>query len=176
MIADPRHWVEYPWFFRFHRWHKIGQPAPDFELPLATGGKLKLSDLRGRPAAFMFVALTCPPAMIQVKRWAALQQKFIENETTLFFIYSRERHPGEPGYREYRHTRTDEEKMANARNLSTQTRLPVLVDGVDEKVLRLYGKVPNPAFVVDAEGRLVFYSTWADSSKIETVLDALTLR
>ena len=63
--------------------------------------------------------------------------------------------------------------MANARKLSAQIGLPVLVDGVDEKVLRLYGKVPNAAFVVDEEGRLVFYSTWADSSKIEAVLDLL---
>ena len=34
-------------------------------------------------------------------------------------------------------------------------------------------KVPNAAFVVDAGGRLVFYSTWADSSKIEAVFDLL---
>ena len=176
MIADPRHWVEYPWFFRFLLWNKIGQLAPDFELPLANSGKFKLSDLRGRPAAFMFVALTCPPAMNQVKRWTALQQKFNPDEAALFLIYSRERHLGEPGYRDYRHTRRDEEKMANACKLSAQTSLQVFVDGVDEKVLRLYGKVPNAAFVVDEDGRLVFYSTWADSSKIETVLEALALR
>ncbi len=173
MIVDPRHWVEFSWFFRFYSWNKIGKPAPDFELPLANGGKIKLSDMRGRPAAFMFVALTCPPAMMQVKRWTALRQKFNEDEAALFLIYSRERHPGEPGYRDYRHTRRDEERLANARKLSTQTGLPVLVDGVDEKVLRLYGKVPNAAFVVDAGGRLVFYSTWADSSKIEAVFDLL---
>ena len=175
MIGDPRHWQEFPWFLRFLWWHKIGQPAPDFELPLARGGNLRLSDLRGRPAAFMFVALTCPPAMIQVKRWTALRKKFNEDEVALFLIYSRERHPGEPGYRDFRHTRTDEEKMTNARRLSQQTDLPIVADGVDEKVLELYGKVPNAAFVIDPKGRMAFYSTWADCSKIEAVLDRLLL-
>ena len=101
MIGDPRHWREFPWFLRFLWWNKIGQPAPDFELPLVQGGKLRLSDLRGRPAAFMFVALTCPPAINQVKRWTALRQKFNEDKAALFLIYSRERHPGEPGYRSH---------------------------------------------------------------------------
>ncbi len=175
MIIDPRHWAEYPWFIRFLWWNKIGQVAPDFELPLARGGKLRLSELRGRPVAFMFVALTCPPAMIQVKRWAALREQFSENQVALFLIYSRERHPGEPGYREFHHTRTDGEKMANARKLSQETDLPVLVDGVDEKVLELYGKVPNPAFVIDSEGRLAFFSTWADASGVEAVLKRLVV-
>lgn len=173
MIADPRHWTEYPWFLRFFWWHKIGQPAPDFELPSVNGEKIKLSDLRGRPVAFMFVALTCPPAIMQVKRWTDLQKKYNRDEATLFVIYSRERHPREPGYRQYRHTRTDAEKTANAQTLAQQTSLPVLIDGVDEKVLRLYGKVPNAAFVVDSVGRLAFYSTWADASKVEVVLDLL---
>ena len=37
----------------------------------------------------------------------------------------------------------------------------------------MYGEVPNAAYVVDPEGRIVFRSTWADSRKIEQVVDTL---
>ncbi len=89
------------------------------------------------------------------------------------FIYSHERHPGEPGYREYKHTQTDEERMAYARMWSERTDLTVAVDGMDDKVLKAYGAVPNPAFVIDRNGTLVFKAIWADAAKVERVLDEL---
>ena len=35
-----------------------GETAPDFELPSAAGGRLRLSDLRGRPALVHFGSLS----------------------------------------------------------------------------------------------------------------------
>ncbi|HTE19057.1 MAG TPA: hypothetical protein VK689_11840 [Armatimonadota bacterium] len=35
-----------------------GETAPDFELPLATGGTLRLSDLAGRPVLLRFGSVT----------------------------------------------------------------------------------------------------------------------
>jgi hypothetical protein len=91
----------------------------------------------------------------------------------LFHIYSRERHPQEPGYQEYHHTGSDEEKMAYARIWKRRTVLPVAVDGIDEKVLTAYGRVPNAAFVLDRQGRFVFQAKWADADKVEAVIDRL---
>jgi hypothetical protein len=91
----------------------------------------------------------------------------------LFHIYSRERHPQEPGYREYHHTNIDEEKMAYAKIWKQRTALPVAVDGIDEKVLTAYGSVPNAAFVLDRQGRFVFQAKWADADKVEAVIDTL---
>ncbi|WP_343576957.1 hypothetical protein [Mycobacterium sp.] len=59
---------------------------------------------------------------------------------TVFVICSRERHPGESGYPEFRHTRTDADKTANARLLAQLAEMPVAVDGVDEAVLAQYGR------------------------------------
>lgn len=89
------------------------------------------------------------------------------------FIYTRERHPGERGFREYKHTKTDKERMGYARMWSERTTLPVAVDGMDDQVLKAYGDVPNAAFVIDRNGMLVFKATWADAAKVEHVLDEL---
>jgi len=43
--------------------------------------------------------------------------------------------------------------------------------GVEPRTL--HGKVPNDAFVVDRNGILVFMSQWADSKKIEVMIDKL---
>ena len=51
--------------------------------------------------------------------------------------------------------------------------LPVLVDGLDDKVYDLYGRVPNGAYVIDADGALIFRSTWADSRKVEYIIDTV---
>jgi thiol-disulfide isomerase/thioredoxin len=151
----------------------VGAAAPRFELSRTDGSRFDLADLRGRIAVFMFAAMTCPPAREQVPRWEALQEKYDRSDVELFLIYSRERHPHEPGYPEFRYAETDAEKMTYARMLADLTALPVVVDSIEETVLQLYGDVPNAAFVVDRNGTVVFRSTWADSRKIEAVLDAL---
>jgi thiol-disulfide isomerase/thioredoxin len=40
---------------------KVGKPAPDFELTLVDGTKVKLSDYRGHPVWINFWASWCPP-------------------------------------------------------------------------------------------------------------------
>ena len=63
--------------------------------------------------------------------------------------------------------------MAYARMLDELTTLPIAVDDIEETTLRLYGEVPNATYVIDRQGTIVFRSTWADSRKVEKVLDAL---
>jgi hypothetical protein len=108
-----------------------------------------------------------------LSRWDDLSKKYDSGDVCLLFIYARERHPGERGFPEYKHTRTDDERMAYARMWADRTSLPVVVDGVDDKVLKAYGDVPNAAFVIDRNGTLVFRGTWADARKVEHVLDEL---
>lgn len=173
MVADPMHREEYPWFRRFRRMNEVGSPAPDFTLRTAEGNTLRLSDLRGRIAVFMFAAMTCPPARAQLPLWNRLRAEYADRGVAVFVVYSRERHPGEPGYREFRHTRTDAEKQANARLFAEMAQMPVAVDGINEAVLARYGKVPNAAFVIDCNGVLIYKSTWADAKAIRAVLDRL---
>ena len=151
----------------------VGTLAPDFELQTTHGESIRLSDKRGRIAVFMFVAMTCPPARTQVDLWTVLDDKYDPEKVDMFFVYSRERHPGERGYPDFKQTTTTEERMAYAKRMSEITDVPIVVDPIDERTLKDYGIVPNAAFVVDEDGYLVFKSQWADAHKIEAVIDQL---
>ena len=151
----------------------VGTLAPDFELETTDGQSIRLSDKRGRIAVFMFVAMTCPPARTQVDLWTVLHEQYDPDEVDMFFVYSRERHPGERGFPEFKQTTTTEERMAYARMLSEITDVPIAVDPIDERTLKDYGIVPNAAFVVDRDGYIVFKSQWADVHKITQVVDQI---
>jgi len=172
-VTDARKRAEFPALLWFGSEVGVGEAAPEFELRTVGGEVLRLSDLRGKNAVFMFAAMTCPPARAQTPRLEALRAKYDPEDVVFFLIYSRERHPGEPGFREFSYAKNDAEKRAYAQMLSELTTLPIAVDDFDESVLKLYGEVPNAAYVLDPEGTIVFRSTWADSRKVEQVLDKL---
>lgn len=145
----------------------------DFELPLANSGTLKTKEHRGQIMAFMFGSMTCPPTRYQLIVWEELQKKYEREEVLLFVIYSRERHAGEVGFKEYESTNSNTEKQAMAAEMAKITTLTICVDDIDERVLEQYGTVPNSAYVIDKNGTMVFHQTWADSRKIEKVIDRL---
>lgn len=172
-VADARKRAEILDILNFGKQVGVGEQAPLFELRTTGGGLIRLAGLRGKNVVFMFAAMTCPPARAQTPRFEELQGKYNPEDVVFFVVYSRERHPGESGYREFSFATTNAEKLAHARMLDQLTALPVAVDDIEESTLKMYGNVPNSAYVIDREGTIVFRSTWADSRKIERVLDAL---
>ena len=172
-LLNPRKYDALMNLVSFPQAPNAGLPAPDFELERTDGKPQRLSDLRGRIAVFMFAAMTCPPARLQVPRLEALARAHSPKDVQVFLVYSRERHPGESGYPDHEFAETFERKLEYAKQLDRLTTLPVAVDGIDEGVLELYGGVPNSAWVIDREGTIVFRSTWADSRKLEQVVDRL---
>lgn len=133
-----------------------------------------LGKARGRIRAFMFVSITNPPARFQLPLWDRLLEKYAGKPVDLFVIYGKELHPGDHrSYRNYPDPKSETEKQAYAQDLARETKLPVLVDGLDNAVLDAYGRVPNGAYVIDEDDNLIFRGTWADSRKIEHILDTL---
>jgi hypothetical protein len=149
--------------------------AHDFELPEARdSARYQLSKHTGRIRAFMFGSITNPPARYQLPLWDRLLTKYIGMPVDLFVIYGKELHPGDhKTYKIYPAPKSEHEKRAYAQELAQLTKLPVLVDGLNDATLNAYGKVPNGAFVLDKDGALIFRGTWADSRKIEHIIDSL---
>ena len=146
-----------------------------FTLPVVGRSDSKtLSDSKGKVRVFMFGSITNPPARAQLPLWEKLQAKYDTAQVDLFVVYGHELHPGDKKkFRRYPVPRTGAEKAAYAQEFASMTTLPVLLDGMDDKVFDAYGKAPNGAYVIDADGRLVFRATWADSRKMEEIVDRL---
>lgn len=147
----------------------------DFTLPEVHDGKpYHLGGHGGKLRAFMFGSITNPPARAQLPFWDALLQKYDTAKVELFVIYGKELHPADKKrYKAYPVPRTMEQKRKYAAEFAALTKLPVLVDGLDNNVLNTYGRVPNGAYVIDEGGRMIFRGTWADSRKIEQILDTV---
>ncbi len=147
--------------------------TPDFTLPeLDKDRAYHLAQHKGKLRAFMFVSISNPPARAQLPFWDVLRAKYDTAQVEIFLIYGRELHPGDKKrFGKYPVPATMEEKQDYAQALARLTNVPVLVDGLDDKTFTDHGRVPNGAFVVDREGRTIFRGTWADSRKIEHILD-----
>lgn len=146
----------------------------DFTLPKAQDGvRYTLSRDTGRIRAFMFGSLTNPPSRMQLPRWEALVQKYDTAQVKLFVIYGKELHPGDKKWKDYPDPKSEYEKMAYAQEYAQLTSMPVYVDGLNNKVYEDHGKAPNTCVIIDADNNLVFRGTWADSRKVEYIIDTL---
>ena len=144
-----------------------------FTLNDTEGKSHTLTTDSGKVRAFMFASITNPPSRMQIPRWDKLMEKYDTSQVEIFIVYGRELHPGDNKFRDYPQPKTEAEKLAYAQQLAATTDIPVLVDGLDDKVLLQYGQVPNACYVIDRNGRMVFRGTWADSRKLEMVIDQL---
>lgn len=133
-----------------------------------------LDNGKGKVRVFMFGSITNPPARVQLPLWDKLRASFDPSQVDLFVVYGRELHPGDrKTFHAYPAPTTLAEKTAYATEFASLTQLPVLLDGMDDAVFTAYGRAPNGAYVIDADGALVFRGTWADSRKIEEVVGRL---
>jgi thiol-disulfide isomerase/thioredoxin len=53
----------------------VGRPAPRVELPGLRGGRVRLADLRGRPAVVNFWASWCPPCLAEMPEFERVHRR-----------------------------------------------------------------------------------------------------
>ncbi|MDP7224896.1 MAG: hypothetical protein QF909_06770 [SAR202 cluster bacterium] len=52
-------------------------------------------------------------------------------------------------------------------------KVPVLIDGYDEAIHKMFGGLPNMIYVIDKTGRVVYKSTWTMHEEVVKVLQEL---
>jgi tetratricopeptide (TPR) repeat protein len=148
---------------------KVNEMAPRFTLAdAATGKKVRLADFRGKkPVVIVFGSYTCPNFRSSSDTLKSLYRKY-GGQIPFLLVYIREAHANS-SWQSTRNVR-DAINMAPAADLTEKkgyaalcTRklhlpFPALVDGMDGAVETAYAAWPSRAFVVGADGR-VLYST-----------------
>ena len=97
-----------------------------------------------------------------------MARQFALKNITFVFLYTREAHPGEnyPAHRNF------EQKFAHARAFRTEFKVerPILVDDLVGTAHKLYGALPNMAYLISRGGRVLFRADWTDPPTIEHAL------
>ncbi|MDE1833956.1 MAG: redoxin domain-containing protein [Candidatus Micrarchaeota archaeon] len=165
-------------FRNFPNVQKLGSEAPDFECADINGNRVSLSDHRGRFVVLEFGCLTCAPAATQLAIYPTsisrrLVPMFSGEEVDFIMIYTREAHPGElvPAHSSFN------EKAGRARQFKEidDLKLKVLVDDLEGTIHKKYGELPNMAYIIDRQGKIVYKASWTDAGDVETSLRNLLL-
>lgn len=101
-----------------------------------------------------------------------LFEAYKDRSVHFWYVKSREPHPGFYGY----HTSSSlQERLEQVRLVKRElnTRIPWIIDGMDNKVQRLYGRLPNSEFVIGADGKLISKRQWANPEALRDELARL---
>ena len=151
---------------------RAGDLFPSSRLFTANGNQTTIEDLAsGKPVLLIFGSLTCPMTASAMPALNELYRKFSER-VEFVIINVREAHPGEfiP------QPETAEEKQDHARALARHYALPwsVVSDDIDGHLHRNLDPKPNSAFLIDADGVIVFRSLWAsDQMALHQALESV---
>jgi len=143
---------------------KLGDAAPDFTLPDASGQKqFTLSSSQGKkPVVLIFGSCTCPPFRRQMGEVERIYQTY-KDRADFGLVYIREAHPGSQipginGGQAINQTETVAERMKLAAEFAKELKLtmPVVVDKEDNQVNATYAGWPNRLVIVGLDGKLAY--------------------
>lgn len=150
-----------------------GERAPDFKTRTLDGDTVRLSDYKGKSNVVLtFGSATCPFTAASIGGINDLFANYVDRDDAVFlFVYVREAHPGEK-LREHRSMK-EKTRAAKLFRESEEVDIPIVVDDVDGKIHKKYGKLPNATYLIDKSGRVAFRSLWTRAKTIEDALDEL---
>lgn len=151
----------------------VGDPLPDVTVYTTDGMPFKTSDLRGHYTVLTFGCLTCPPSMWNISGLEAVNQDYAPKGVRFFFIYKALAHPELAG--NYVQPFTIEERLAQAQQAEKQlgTRIPWIVDAIDNRLKHSLGDRPNSQFLVDPDGIVVRKRAWSNPGQVRKDLEQL---
>jgi hypothetical protein len=152
---------------------RIDDPLPDVSIYAADGGPFKMADLRGHYTVLTFGCLTCPPSIWNIAGLEAVHRDYSAKGVQFFYIYKALAHPELAG--DYVQPFTLEERLAQARQAEKQfgTKIPWVVDAMDNRLKHALGDRPNAQFLIDPKGVIVRKRAWANPKQVRKDLEEL---
>jgi cytochrome c biogenesis protein CcmG/thiol:disulfide interchange protein DsbE len=114
---------------------RVGRPAPDFDVPWLSGGRVSLAGLAGRPVALNFWATWCPPCVLELPLLYQAEARYASEGLAVVALNAGQHH-------EY------------VADFMTQQglQMPVAIDP-DKQVYKEYGVIGLPTTVwIDGKG------------------------
>ncbi len=149
-----------------------GDRVPTFDLPTVTGGRVRSTDFADTgPALLIFGSTTCPVTDNAAPGLSELYLRF-GHRVRFVMVNVREAHPGKA----IPQPRTLDAKTAHAGQLRDLHgfEFEVAVDDVDGTLHRALSPKPNSAYVLGADGTILFRAQWANDTKaLAAALDAI---
>lgn len=138
---------------------QVGQPAPEFTLPLVGGGEVRLSDLRGKVVMINFWATWCPPCKAEMPSMERLYARFKKSGFEILAV----------------NAEVDGLEILPEFLQKHGHTFPVPVD-TDGEVQVNYGVFRFPeSFIVDKNGRIVEHiigaRDWSDRQTVERIAE-----
>jgi peroxiredoxin len=153
---------------------KPGDKAPDFQGRTIEGDRIRLSDYRGESNVVLtFGSATCPFTAASLRGLNELYEDF-GDEVEFLFVYVREAHPGEElGPHE---DMRDKVRAAELLRDEEDVEMPIIVDDLNGRIHKKYGKAPNPTYLIDRSGRIAFRMLNTNASVLGEAIEELLER
>ena len=140
-----------------------GDRVPDFDLPTLGGGRFRSMDLAETgPALLVFGSSTCPVTDNAAPGLGELHRRF-GDRVRFVMVGVREAHPGQA----FPQPTTLDEKRAHAARLRDiyGFEFEIAIDDVDGTLHRALSPKPNSAYLLGADGRILFRAQWANDTE-----------
>lgn len=133
----------------------VGQPAPDFTLPLVGGGEVTLSELRGKVVLLNFWATWCPPCLAEMPSMERLYARLGNSDFEMLAV----------------NAEVDGLEILPDFLLQHRHTFPIPVDHQGEVQVE-YGVFRFPeSFIIDRQGKIVDHiiggRDWSDRRTVE---------
>lgn len=150
-------------FMTFHDSPAPGDQMPDFDLPTTGGSRVSRTDFIGKqPFLLTTASVTCPMTATADPILRDLHDEF-GDRIAFVSLYVVEAHPGD----QIPQPESFEQKLEHAKLLKTRDLLPwpVAVDDIEGSLHRQLDRLPNAAWLVGSDGRVLFRSLWTNARR-----------
>ena len=94
---------------------------------------------------------------------------------TFIILYQREAHPEQMQFADITQPETYDERLNLAQKACDELSVAttIVIDGMDNAVREAYGGLPNSAYIIDTDGKIVHKEGWAAPDEWDEHLDKL---
>lgn len=162
---------------------QVGEAAPDFTLTAIDGRSVSLSSFRGTPVVLEFGSYTCPAFRETATKLQPLVAQYA-GKVAFVVVYGLEAHPTDgwvspvntqAGIAIPQHQTLEDRKACavDAQAKLGLTGATILVDGLDNAVVKAWGGHPNRSYIIGRDGKVVARSLFSDPEETRRVLGSL---